>query len=190
MDRSTVNRRTAVHKMMGMAVSPSSPMPWELPDDKLIAQCRFEAFVASGPGGQKRHKTNAAVRYTHVPSGVHAVATDSRSQRENKIHALRELRHKLAMAIRREIDPRTYALPACFAPYPALHMNPKNPLYPEAVAQVLDVLAAMHWEVPRAAVVLGISGGALMRFLHNDAALWEQVNRRRGELGLRALKFT
>jgi hypothetical protein len=68
-------------------------------------------------------------------------------------------------------------------------MNPKNPLYPEAVAQVLDVLAAKQWETPRAAAMLGISGGALMRFLHADAPLWEQVNRVRGELGMRALRF-
>jgi len=163
--------------------------PWELPDDKLIAQCRFEAFVGSGPGGQKRHKTNAAVRYTHVPSGIHAVATDSRSQRENRIHALRELRHKLALAMRREIDPLAYTPPAWFAQYPSLHMNPKNPLYPAAVAEVLDVLHTMQWEVGRAAVLLGMSSGALMRFLHADAPLWEQVNRVRSELGMRALRY-
>ena len=169
--------------------SPSSPPPWELPDEKLLAQCRFEAFVGRGPGGQKRHKTNAAVRYTHVPSGIHAVASDSRSQRENRIHALRELRHKLALAMRREIDPIAYRQPASFAQYPALHINPKNPLYASAVAEVLDVLAAMRWDVPRAAVVLGLSTRALLRFLHDDAAVWEQVNRVRVELGMKALRF-
>src|SRR5438094_2108672 len=84
--------------------SPSSPPPWELPDEKLLAQCRFEAFVGRGPGGQKRHKTNAAVRYTHVPSGIHAGASESRSQRENRSHALREVRHKLPLAMRGEMD--------------------------------------------------------------------------------------
>jgi hypothetical protein len=165
--------------------------PFELPDDKLLAECRFEAFVASGPGGQKRHKTNAAVRYTHVPTGVHAVATDSRSQRENKIHALRELRHKLALAPaqRREIDPLTYRPPEWFAQYPSLHINPKNPLYPSAIAEVLDVLRATQWDVARAAVLLGLSTRALTRFLHDDPPLWEQVNRVRGELGLRTLRY-
>ena len=122
--------------------------PWELPDDKLLAECRFEAFVGPGPGGQKRHKTNAAVRYTHRPSGIHAVATDSRSQRENRIHALRELRHKLAMETRREIpDPLDYRPPAWWGEYPAMRINAKNPRYPSAVAEVLDVLAAMRWEL-------------------------------------------
>src|SRR6185503_258581 len=105
-----------------------SSRPWELPDDKLLAECRFEAFVGSGPGGQKRHKTNAAVRYTHVPTGVHAISSDSRSQRENKIHALRELRHKLALKVRRPVaEAINYSPPAWLSQYPLLRINPKNP---------------------------------------------------------------
>src|SRR5436190_24050490 len=101
-------------------------MPWEIPDDKLLAECRVESFVASGPGGQKRHKTNAAVRITHLPTKITATATDSRSHRENQIHALRNLRHKLAMEIRREVDPIEYRPSEWFAQYEGLRMNPKN----------------------------------------------------------------
>ena len=97
------------------------PPPWELSDEKLLAQCRIDSYVASGPGGQKRHKTNAAVRITHEPTRIVATATDSRSHRENHIHALRNLRHKLAMELRREItDPTNYRPPAWFADYPGL----------------------------------------------------------------------
>lgn len=163
--------------------------PWELSDEQLRGQCRFEAFVGSGPGGQKRHKTNAAVRYTHVPTGVHAIASDSRSQRENRIHALRELRHKLAMEIRREIgDPVAYRPPGWWGEYPGLRINPKNPKYASAVAEVLDVLKASHWEVARAAALLGVSTSALVRFLRDDPHLWERVNRMRGELGMKGLR--
>ena len=166
-----------------------STPPWELPDDKLLAECRFEAFVGPGPGGQKRHKTNAAVRYTHRPSGIHAVATDSRSQRENKIHALRELRHKLAMETRREIpDPLDYRPPAWWGEYPGLRINAKNPKYPSAVAEVLDVLHAVRWELAAAAVMLGVSTSALARFLKDDPHLWEKVNRTREELGMKKLR--
>src|SRR4051812_4014534 len=142
---------------------PDRPPPWELPDDKLLAECRFDAFVGSGPGGQKRHKTNAAVRYTHLPTRITTVATDSRSQRENKIHALRGLRHKLAMEIRRDVDPVTFRPPEWFAQYANLRINPKNPLYPSAVATVLDVLHAMQWNPSTAAVMLGVSTSALLR---------------------------
>jgi ribosomal protein L30/L7E len=163
--------------------------PWELPDDKLLAQCRFEAFVGSGPGGQKRHKTNAAVRYTHVPTGISAIATDSRSQRENRIHALRHLRLKLAMQIRREIDAMNYQPPEWFKEYDGLHINPKNPKFPAAVAEVLDVLKAMQWSAGRAAVMLGLSTSALTRFLHDEPSLWGMVNQTRVSLGMNPLTW-
>lgn len=168
----------------------SRTAPWELPDDKLLAQCRFEAFVSSGPGGQKRHKTNAAVRYTHLATGIHAIAADSRSQRENRIHALRNLRHKLAIEMpRREIDLPTFRPPPWLAQYPGLHMSPKNTLYPSAVAMVLDMLKAVHWSLPRAAVLLNLSTSALARFLHDDPPLWEHVNRTLAGLGIRPLRW-
>ncbi len=162
-------------------------MPWELPDDMLVALCRFEAFVASGPGGQKRHKTNAAVRYTHRSTKISAIGQDSRSQRENKIHALRTLRHKLAMEIRRDIDPLAFRPPAWFSDYSALRMNPKNPLYPALVAAVLDVMHATHWSLSGAAATLGVTKSALIRFLFDDPPLWTKVNELRAELGMAAL---
>ncbi len=158
--------------------------PWELPDDKLLLDCRFEAFVARGPGGQKRHKTNAAVRYTHIPTSIHAMETESRSQRENKIHALRALRHKLAMHLRHEINPVSYQPPGWWGDYAGLRINPKNPLYPSAVAEVLDVMKEMRWNVSRAAILLGVPASALLRFLHNDPPLWQRVNELRAELGM------
>jgi hypothetical protein len=168
----------------------ATPPPWELPDEKLLAECRFEAFVGSGPGGQKRHKTNAAVRYTHLPTKISAVATDSRSQRENKIHALRGLRHKLALELRRVLsaDPLLYRPPAWFAGYDKLHINPRNPRYPAALAEVLDVLQACRWNAPGAAAMLRLSTNALTRFLRDDPPLWEKVNRTRAELGLPPLR--
>src|SRR3954464_13939871 len=99
------------------------PMPWELSDEKLLEESRLESYVASGPGGQKRHKTNAAVRITHLPTKISAVETESRSHRENQIHALRHLREKLALEIRREADPTTYEPPAWLSNYDALKMN-------------------------------------------------------------------
>jgi hypothetical protein len=126
-----------------------------------------------------------------LPTKITAVATDSRSQRENRIHALRELRHKLALELRRDLacDPLTYRPPAWFAQYPNLHINPKNPLYPQALAEVLDVLKATHWSPSPAAGLLGLSTTALTRFLHDDHALWEKVSRVRADLGLGPLRW-
>jgi hypothetical protein len=164
-------------------------MPWELPDDKLLAECRVESFVSSGPGGQKRHKTNAAVRITHLPTKIHAVETESRSNRENKIHALRDLRHKLAMDLRREVNPTTYTPPPWLAQYEALKMNPKNPLYPSLIAEIFDLLQATHWNLAPTAAALNRSSTALTKFLHADVHLWAKVNHARHELGLPPLRW-
>lgn len=163
--------------------------PWELPDEKLLAQCRVEAFVSRGPGGQKKNRSNVAIRITHAPSGIHAAATDSRSQRENRIHALRGLRHKLALEIRREIDAISYRPPEWFAQYPLLHINAKNLLYPALLAEVFDVLKAMQWSVSRTAVMLGQTTRALTRFLHDDAGAWAKVNQVRQQLGMKPLRW-
>ncbi len=165
-----------------------SDRPWELSEEKLLAECRFEAYRASGPGGQKRNKSSVAVRITHTPTGIHASATDSRSQRENRIHAIRQLRHKLAIEIRHEIDSSAYQPPEWLGEYPGLHINPKNPLYSSAVAEVLDVIKAMQWSIGKAAVMLGVTTSALTRFLHDDPPLWAKVNQTRTELGMKVLK--
>ena len=163
--------------------------PWELSDDKLLLDCRVESFVSSGPGGQKRHKTNAAVRITHLPTKISAIETESRSNRENKIHALRDLRHKLAMELRREVDLTTYQPPAWLAPYEGLKMNAKNPLYSSLIAEVFDLLNAAHWNIAPAAAALSVSSSALTKFLHTDPHLWAKVNHLRSELGLPHLKW-
>ena len=69
----------------------------ELPDtdEDLLRQCRFEAFRASGPGGQHVNKTESAVRLTHLPSGLTVTARATRSQYRNKQLCLEKLREKV-----------------------------------------------------------------------------------------------
>ena len=66
-----------------------------LDDDKLMAECDVDLFVASGPGGQHRNKTESAVRLTHRPSGIVVTATERRSQIQNRLMAILRLREKL-----------------------------------------------------------------------------------------------
>src|SRR5688572_26016496 len=60
--------------------------------DKDVA---FETLRASGPGGQHVNKTESAVRARHLPSGITVMASERRSQYQNKAEALERLKSKV-----------------------------------------------------------------------------------------------
>lgn len=67
-----------------------------LPAEALLAECDEDFFIASGPGGQHRNKTESGVRLLHRPTGVLVTATERRSQSQNRGAALERLRERLA----------------------------------------------------------------------------------------------
>jgi protein subunit release factor B len=66
-----------------------------LDDAALVAECDETFFVASGPGGQHRNKTESGVRLLHRPTGVAVTATERRSQAQNRGAAVERLRRAL-----------------------------------------------------------------------------------------------
>lgn len=64
-------------------------MQWN-PKDVKLETCR-----SSGPGGQNVNKVETAVRGVHLPSGLHVMAMDTRSQLENKKLCLARLEAKV-----------------------------------------------------------------------------------------------
>lgn len=59
------------------------------------SEIRFEAYRASGPGGQHRNTSDTAIRATHLPTGIQACA-ETKSQQRNKELALGVLRARVA----------------------------------------------------------------------------------------------
>ena len=75
-----------------------------LDDSALLSECEVDTYRASGPGGQKRNKTDSAVRLRHRATGLQAIAEESRSQAENRSRALKRLRKTLALRLRRPVE--------------------------------------------------------------------------------------
>jgi hypothetical protein len=162
-----------------------------LPDEAtLLAECDVDTYRASGPGGQKRNKTESAVRLRHRPSGLSVIAEESRSQHENRARALRRLRQMLALRLRQPVADEGVpaAVQACIDKRGRLDVGRRDARYLPAAAAVLDVLVASNGSAADAAKRLGITTGNLSGFLTGDDDLMLEANRIRAGLGLRPLR--
>ena len=159
-------------------------------DDQLLADCAIDRFRASGPGGQKRNKTESAVRLRHTPSGLTATATESRSQHDNKQSALRRLRAKLAIEVREPVTGATREAASAFLEAPARRSDRarRSLEYLAGIAALLDVLAAADCAVGEAARELGVTTGALVKAVTADDRVLRHVNQERARLELKPLR--
>ena len=167
-----------------------SSRPDFLSDDRLLALCRLDQYRGSGPGGQKRNKTSNAVRLTHVSTGIAATATESRSLQENKLHAIRRLRMKLACELRDPIDLLTFAPPDWFLEIRhdrRLAISHRHPHYAATAGLMLDLFAVLSGNPAAVAINLGISTTEVIKFLEPEPVFWAAANRIRAENGAEPL---
>ncbi|HEY0189784.1 MAG TPA: peptide chain release factor-like protein [Kofleriaceae bacterium] len=163
-------------------------------DEALVAQSEVDRYRASGPGGQHRNKTESAVRLRHKPSGASAIGEDSRSQSENKLHAVRRLRAAIALDVREPVQLEGYvASPRLAAMVKAgtAPLGAKTRLtgeYWAAIAELLDLLVAGELEIAATAQRLGITTGALSKLLLHDEHVGRAVNDLRRARQMRPLR--
>jgi len=62
----------------------------------LEKEVLVEPYRAPGPGGQRKNRKETAIRLTHPPSGIMVVASERRSQAQNREIAFDRLIKKLA----------------------------------------------------------------------------------------------
>ena len=158
-----------------------------LSDAALLGQCRLDQFRGPGPGGQKRNKTSSAVRLVHTPTGTVVTATEDRSLRVNKIHALRRMRLRLAVEHREPVDLLRFEPPDWFLSVrrPAgIEASHRHPLYAAVGGLVLDLLAALGGNPSAVAVNLGVTTTTVVKWLEREPALWAAANAIRAGRGM------
>lgn len=148
-----------------------------LSPEELLRHCRVDTCRGTGPGGQKRNKTESAVRLTHQASGVSVTDDTSRSQHLNRAHALRKLRLQLALQLRQVPVAWAGAVPGVQAQG-----------YAAWVGVVFDTLAGHGFQVAPAAAFLGLSTSRLIHALGRDPLVWQALLQGRAGSGLAPLR--
>ncbi len=91
---------------MKIRPAPHSHRPAPAALESLARDCDVTPFKSSGPGGQKKNKTESSVRVRHLPTSITRIATESRSQRRNRELALtrvwEELQRRAAEDVSRQ----------------------------------------------------------------------------------------
>ncbi len=78
---------------------------------------KITCYRSRGPGGQRKNKVETAVRATHLPTGLTAIATEFRSQAQNRALALKRLEEKLRKRLLRKKPRVKTAIPPAAIEY-------------------------------------------------------------------------
>jgi hypothetical protein len=167
--------------------------PAALPSEALLAQCEQTAFRGSGPGGQHRNKVETGVVLVHRPTRSTGQASERRSRKQNAAVALARLRCQLALDVRGPpaacapaADPSALWRSRCRGG--RITVSTAHEHFPALLAEALDVVHALAFDMPAAASALGVSSTQLVRLLAQEPRALVAVNAARAERGLHPMR--
>ncbi len=151
----------------------------------FLRECDLAHTRGSGPGGQKRNKTSSAVRITHRPTGISVRAEETRSQKANLKHAINRLRIAIALQIRDVVATQDVSVLLADLPVSFDQFRSSNVCH---LAIMMDYLHAAGYSLSEAAKLLGVTTGAVSRFICSSEPLMTEVNRQRAARNLKPLR--
>ena len=165
------------------------PHPAVLDAEALARRLTVRFQRRGGPGGQHRNKVSTGVFVTDAATGITAEATESRSQRTNRVAAMRRWRIAAAVALRTEpADAPVHQPVRERLAGTRLNLAVDNEDYAAALALVLDDVASADGRVAEVADGWGVSTGAVVRMVAKtpEALAWvNEVRRTAGHPKLR-----
>lgn len=162
-----------------------------LSDVELLAQCRFDRFRVSGPGGQHRNRRDTAVRLVHSPSGIAGQASERRSQAQNRTVALARLRRTIALEVRRPVQLDAYHPPQALQrilPRAPQRIGPRHREFWTGAQHLLDVFEGFDASLADTAAAIGVSTNQLARLLAAEPHLLRAANALRSAQNLPPLR--
>ena len=164
------------------------PHPATLPLDDLLSQCKSRRQRRSGPGGQHRNKVETAVVYTHIPSGVSAMASERRVQEENRKQALFRLRIRLALEVRCAVRSN---LSTCWSERvqaQRITISKHHLDFPAMLSEALDYIMQEQGDLQGFGDLVGCSKSQLVKFFKLDPSAFQCVNDLRRHHGHHTLR--
>lgn len=170
-------------------MAPPDDHPAALDPATLARACETRFTRRSGPGGQNRNKVETAVIVTHRPTGIAAEASERRTQGENLKAALFRLRLKLALQVRRAVEPSDppSALWRGRCRGGKIVVRPTHDDFPGLLAEALDRLDRHAMDLKGAGADLGCTPSQLLKLLKEEPRALGLVNEARERAGLHPL---
>ena len=164
--------------------------PTLLSVELLLRDCDIQRTRGSGPGGQHRNKVETAIVITHQPSGVTGQASERRSQHKNREVAVQRLRVNLALQVRTPVDSDDPPSELWQSRIRSRKINVSSSHFDFAIllAEALDCIASLEFDVAAAAKRLAVSTSQLIKFLKVEPSAIQLVNTQRKSKDLHLLK--